>query len=41
MVIKMLTKLRGRIDENRKNFNKEIENIRIPNRSHRAEVYNN
>jgi len=41
MVIKMLTMLGRRMDENSENFNREIQNIRkVPNRSHRVEEYN-
>ena len=35
MVIKMLTKLGRRMDEHSENFNKEMENIRVPNRRKR------
>ena len=40
MVIKMLTELRRRIDKYGEKFNKETENIRKSNRSHRADEYN-
>ena len=41
MVMKMLIELWRRInDEQNKNFNKKIENIRVPNRYHKAEEYN-
>ena len=40
MIIKMLVKIRGRMDEQSENFNRE-EKIKVPNKSHRAEEYNN
>lgn len=40
MVIKSV-ELGKRIDDDRDNFIKEIENIRMHNRSQRAEEYNN
>lgn len=41
MFIKMLTKLGKIRDEYSENFNKEIENKKVSNESHKAEEYNN
>ena len=40
MVIRMLTEFGRRMDKYGKSFNKETENIRKSNRSHRAKEYN-
>ena len=41
MVIKILTKVRRTMNEQSENFNKEIDNTKVPNRDHRAKEYNN
>jgi len=41
MVIRILTELRRRVDEHSENFNKDKENKKVPNRSHRAQEYKN
>ena len=41
MVIKMFTELGRRIYEHRENFNNEMKNISVTNRSHGAEKHNN
>ena len=40
MVIRMITEFGRRMDKYGKSFNKETENIRKSNRSHRAKEYN-
>lgn len=42
IVIKMLTEVRTAIYEQRENFQQEVEStLKVPNRNHRAEEYNN